>query len=391
MKIALIAGETSGDQLGGWLMQSLKVADPSLQFIGLGGDRMTEQGLQSLFPMQEIALMGFAEILPHIFRLKRRIRETAAFIEGEQPDILVTIDSPGFVFRVVKELRQRGKVRPRFIHYVAPTVWAYKPERAKKTAALFDQLLVLFPFEPPYFEREGLNTVFIGNQVAWEWKTRGDGAAFRHRHAIVADTPLLAIFPGSRHGELDRLLPIISKSIEKLAARIPRLQVVVQVPEPLKIRLDVEAAAWKVPALIFSNREEKKDLFAAATAALAKSGTIGLECALAGLPAIIIYKVNAVTIWLIRRMLRISQANMANLLLGREILPELIQEDCTPEKIVDALLPLLTDETVRKTQRDALLQVGAMLGADDFLSPSDKAAKAILTLSRRERIERSEG
>lgn len=377
MKIALIAGETSGDQLGGWLMQSLKNAHPDITFVGIGGDAMQGQGLSSLFSMHEIALMGFAEILPHILRLKRRIRETVAFIEREQPDALITIDSPGFVFRVVRALRERGNIRPRFIHYVAPSVWAYKPERAAKTAALYDQLLTLLPFEPPYFEKEGMHADYIGHEIAWWWKSKGDGAAFRARHRL-GDAPLLVIFPGSRNGELNRMLPPIAAAVALLQQRIPDLQVALQVPGRFKMRLIAETATWKGKPLILASNEEKKDLFAASTVALAKSGTIGLECALAGLPAVITYRANPLSIWLIRRMVKVQFANLANLLLEREAIPELLQEYCTPEALSTALLPLLTDEKVRDTQKKALVEIASMLGAHDSLSPSDKAAKIIL-------------
>ncbi len=373
--IALIAGETSGDQLGGWLMAALKANKPQLRFIGIGGANMEAQGLHSLFPMREIALMGFAEILPHIVKLTRRIRETIAFIEREQPDILVTIDSPGFVLRVVSALRARGIARPKFVHYVAPTVWAYKPERAKKMAANFDHLLCLLPFEPPYFQAEGLATDFVGHEIAWWWKTRGDGQAFRRKHQITPEAPLLAVFPGSRAGEITRLWPIFRSSIAQLTAQMPSLRVAVQVPPHLLARMQglVDATTLLLPST-----EDKKDLFAAATAAIAKSGTIGLECVLAGLPSLVAYRANALTAALIRRMIRVKYVNLANILADRLIIPELLQEHCTAEEITRAILPLLTNTTARATQQAELTSIASMLGVNDTLSPSEKAAALVL-------------
>lgn len=382
--ITLIAGETSGDQLGGWLMAALKAHCPEARFIGLGGAMMEAEGLRSIFPMREISLMGFAEVLPHIFRLKRRIREMVAFIEREQPDILLSIDSPGFVLRVVKQLRARGIVRPKLVHYVAPTVWAYKPERAKTMAENFDFLLCLLPFEPPYFEAEKLPTRFVGHEIAWQWKTRGNSAAFRHKHDIAADAPLLAVFPGSREGEINRLWPIFRASIAALRKDIPALRVVVQVPASVMERMREELAATP-ELLLISNTEDKKDLFAAATAAIAKSGTIGLECAVAGLPSIIAYRAHWLTAYLLRRLITVKYVNLANLLADKLIIPELIQEHCTPESIATAIHPLLMDESARATQRTALANVAALLGAEDSQSPSEKAAELVLGMLKKSR------
>jgi lipid-A-disaccharide synthase len=377
--IAFIAGETSGDQLGGWLMSAIHHQSPETRMIGIGGPMMEAEGLASIFPMQEISLMGFAEVLPHVFRIRRRIVQTVAFLETAQPDAIISIDSPGFVLRVMEQLIARGRCKAKRIHYVAPTVWAYKPQRAKIMAARFDHLLCILPFEPPYFEAEGLATSFVGHEIAWWWKTRGDGQAFRQKHGL-GDAPLLAVFPGSRQGEITRLWPIFRESITRLHARIPGLRVVLQVPPMLLARLQQETKNWDVPCLILSNREDKKDLFAAATAAIAKSGTIGLECALAGLPSIVAYRATPITAMLLRRMIRVPYVNLANLLLKRPIIPELIQERCTAEEITTHMLALLTDKTARATQQRALGEVAAMLGTQDTRSPSEKAASIVLRM-----------
>lgn len=409
--IFLIAGEMSGDQLGGWLIAALKTKQPSIRFAGIGGPMMQAQGVTSLFPMRDINLMGFAEILPHIFKLKRRIRETVEAIEREKPDMLITIDSPGFATRVVKLLRARGIHRPKFVHYVAPTVWAYKPERAAKFANLFDYLLCLLPFEPPYFDAVKLPNRFIGHEITWWWKVRGDGAAFRVKHTL-GDSPILAVFPGSRRGEIKRLWPIFSAAIGQLQTHIPTLRIVIQVPEylveemralippPFGGRLEPapdltrgggtsqtpHSESSPLPTspqkgegiLILPSTEDKKDLFAASTAAIAKSGTIGLECALAGLPHVIAYRANPITYYLIRKMANIRFAHLANILAGRDTVPELIQETCTPSRLVDAILPLLTSDAARTAQQAELATIAAQLGANDSTSPSEKAAEMVL-------------
>ena len=377
-KIALIAGETSGDQLGGWLMQAVKKQQSYAQFIGVGGESMQAEGLKSLFPMADISLMGVFEILPHILTVKRRLKQTIAFLKQEKPDIVITIDSPGFNFRIARALRDMGQDCPKLIHYVAPSVWSHRPERAKKVAALYDEQLVLFPFEPPYFEKEGLKTTFIGHQVAWEWKTRGNGDAFRKRHHIDANAPLLAVFPGSRNGELNRMLPVIHDTITQIHRVLPTLRVVIQVPSAMKAPLEKETADWMCVPLILTSREEKKDLFAAATAALAKSGTVAIECALAALPAVVMYKANPFSVWLVRRLILIRYVHIANLMADREIIPELLQEQCTASALSAALMPLLTGEPARLTQIEGLQHFAEQLGANDDQSPSDKAARVIL-------------
>lgn len=380
LKIALIAGEVSGDQLGGWLMQALRARRSDITFVGLGGPMMQAEGLNSIFPIRDIALIGIAEVLPHARTITRRIRETTAFLEQENPDMIITIDVPGFALRVLKQLHARGKIRPKLVHYVAPTVWAYREERAKIVAERYDHLLCLLPFEPPYFLKENLPTSYIGHEIAWWWKSRGDGAAFRARHQIAAETPLLAVFPGSRNGELKRLWPIFSQAIEKLKTTIPALEVVIQVPESLVGNMTEKTRGWSVRAHVLANTEDKKGLFAAATAALAKSGTIGLECALAGLAGVIAYRANPLSVYLLRRMIKVPYVNLANILAGKMVVPELLQENCTPKKLAAALTPLLNDTKVRSAQQQELLRISEMLGTADSISPSEKAADIVLDM-----------
>ncbi|OYW13487.1 MAG: lipid-A-disaccharide synthase, partial [Rhodospirillales bacterium 12-54-5] len=319
----------------------------------------------------------FAEVVPHYFAIRARINRMVAFLEAEKPDALITIDSAGFNFRVVNALRKRGNLRPQFIHYVAPTVWAYKPQRAKLIASLYDALLCLLPFEPPYFEAVGLPTHFVGHQIAWEWKIKGDGAGFRARHGIGEITPLLALFPGSRNGELKRMMPIYEGAVAALKRQIPDLELVVQVPSRMVKRLHDATRNWPVKSHILPSTVEKKDVFAAANVALAKSGTIALECALAQLPSVTTYKASTLTAAILRRVLKTKFVNLANILSGSMMIPELLQEDCNPRTLAEALLPLFTDATVRDTQIHGLQNVAAKLGVTEALSPSEKAAAII--------------
>ena len=230
LRLFVIAGEPSGDLLGARLMAAVKRrADRPVRFVGIGGERMVAEGLESLFPMEELALFGVVELLPRLPRLIWRLHQTVAAIRDQMPDAVLTIDSPGFTFRVGRRLRQgRHPVREvPLIHYVAPTVWAWRPERARKIAAFLDHLLVLLPFEPPWFEREGLATTYVGHPIVEGGADRGDAAGFRRRHGIDAGSRLLAVLPGSRMTELGRLLPDFGGALERLAPQYPNLVAVV--------------------------------------------------------------------------------------------------------------------------------------------------------------------
>ena len=283
--IFLVAGEPSGDNLGGRLMSALKEATAGrIRFAGVGGQAMIAEGLDSLFPMSDLSVMGLTEVLPHLPRLFRRLKQTVTAAERLRPAAVITIDSPDFSFRVAARLKGRGI---RLIHYVAPTVWAWKPGRSRKIAAFLDHLLALLPFEPPLFRAAGLPCTFVGHAVVESGADRGDGPGFRRRHGIPADAPVICVLPGSRSSEISRLLPVFGETLAILKRSWPGLQVLVPtvpaVAEPVK----TAAAGWNVPAVVISGTTEKYDAFAAANAALAASGTVSLELALAGLPAVI--------------------------------------------------------------------------------------------------------
>ena len=225
--VFLSAGEPSGDFLGSQLMKALKKQlGANVTFVGLGGSLMAAEGLPSLFPIEELSIMGLAEIIPHIRRIRNRIQETVEAIETIRPDVVVTIDSPGFNFRVGKRLKKRIKSIP-LVHYVAPSVWAWRPKRAHAVAQFLDHLLVVFPFEPPYFLKEGLPTTFVGHPVVELGLEKLHDPTFRTRHEIGAQAPILTLLPGSRRGEISRLLPVFQETVVKLQQRYPDLQVVI--------------------------------------------------------------------------------------------------------------------------------------------------------------------
>jgi lipid-A-disaccharide synthase len=375
--IFVIAGEPSGDQLGGRLMAELRAATGDrVRFAGIGGERMAEQGLDSLFPMDELSLMGLAEVLPHLGRILRRLRETVAAVRAARPDAVVTIDSPSFTLRVMRRLDGIGCPR---IHYVAPQVWAWKPWRAKAMAGYLDRLLALLPFEPEIFQRHGLDTRFVGHPVVETAGRRFDAEAFRADHRIPAEAPLICVLPGSRKTEIRRLLPVFEETVTQLAERQPDLHVVIPTLRVVAKHVHRATRAWPVPVTIVEGPDARHAAFAASRAALAASGTVAVELAVAELPAVIAYRVNPVTAMLARHLIRVRYVSLANLVLDREIQPELLQENCTPPRLVAALGPLLADEAVRARYVAACQEAAHELGAYGE-PPSRRAAQAVLEL-----------
>lgn len=332
--VFLSAGEPSGDFLGSQLMKALKKQlGANVTFVGLGGPLMAAEGLPSLFPIEELSIMGLAEIIPHIRRIRSRIQETVKTIETIHPDIVVTIDSPGFNFRVGKDLKKHIQSIP-LVHYVAPSVWAWRPGRARAVAQFLNHLLVLFPFEPPYFLKEGLPTTFVGHPVVELGLEKLHDPTFRTRHEISAQTPILTLLPGSRRGEISRLLPVFQETVVKLQQKYPDLQVVIPTLPHL---VDQIQKQFTLPVTIVTTPSEKFAAYKESHAALAASGTVSLELAAASVPMVIAYKVNPITHFLLRRLVKVKYACLVNLLMNQEVVPERLQGDCTPEKLASAL------------------------------------------------------
>ena len=377
--IYLIAGEPSGDFLGGRLMAALKErTGGAVRFAGIGGEEMAAEGLTSRVKLDELAIMGVAEVLPRARIILRRVRETVADIIRLAPQAVVTIDSSGFTWRVAQRLRGRGE-RVKLIHYVAPMVWAWRAGRARRMARWYDHLMVLLPFEPPYFEAVGLSCSYVGHPVVESGADRGDGAAFRRRHNIAADTKLLILLPGSRRGEVGRLLPVFAEAVALLAARYPDLRVVLPTTENVAAQVGEAMTRWPIPVIVLRGREEKFDAFAAGDVALAASGTVALELALARLPAVVAYRINRLTHAVVRRIVKIEHAHLLNLVLQRKAVPEFLQDECTPERLAAAATRLIDDKAAREAQiadcQEALRHLGY-----GGLSPALRAADEVLAI-----------
>jgi lipid-A-disaccharide synthase len=373
-KIWMLAGEASGDVLGARLILALRALRPDIEFTGVGGPRMEHTGFNSLFPMRDLAVMGLAEILPRLRSLNRRLAEAVADIERQKPDLVITIDSPGFSLRLLKRIKLLGIRR---VHYVGPQVWAWRESRVKAFPGLWDKLLCLLPFEVDFFAAHGVPAEFVGHPVLQSGADEGDAARFRARHGISNDSKIVVLMPGSRRTEAPRLMPVFGRTMALLAQDFPTLVPVIPSSSVVAEVIARAAADWPVKPLILTELSDKHDAYAAAGAALTKSGTSTLELALAGVPMAVTYRVNPLTAAVARRLIRVKHVAMVNLLAKREIVPELLQQACTPEKLRDVVRLLLDDKTASNTQREAFSSIMASLRAPSG-TPSDAAAHAIM-------------
>ena len=382
MRAFIIAGEVSGDRLGGALMAGLRELRPDIRFDGVGGELMQAQGLRSQFDMNELSVMGIAEILPKYRHLKRRIRETADAVIAAKPDVMITIDSPDFSLRVAKLVKEASNIH--CVHYVAPSVWAWRPGRAVKMAKVIDHVLALLPFEPPYMEAAGMACDFVGHPVTREpVATDEDAAAFRTRHGLIDADPLLLVLPGSRKGEVNRLAPVLGQSLGIIAQSHPHLRVVVPAAGPVADLVQEHAKDWSVKPLVLDPQTqtlndalaEKRAAFKAADFALAASGTVALELAASATPTVSVYTVNWLSLQIMQYMALIDTANLVNLVSDTRTVPEFIGADFTPQKIANGLQRLMENP---KAQIQAMETTMQRLGQDGE-APGLRAARAILT------------
>jgi lipid-A-disaccharide synthase len=378
--IYLIAGEPSGDILGSRLMAALKAETGGrIRFAGIGGETMAAEGLESRVPLSDLAVMGLVEVIPHIRRISRIIDETAGDLEARAPAALVTIDAPAFSLRVSRKITSPAIKR---IHYVAPSVWAWRPGRAKKIAAFLDHLLALLPFEPPYFEAHGLATTFVGHPALEPPARAADGAAFRARHGIPADAPLLCVLPGSRAGEVRRHAPIFAKTLARLKTSHPGLRTVVPTVPTVRDLVEGATRTWPVPTQVVGTAK-KSDALAAADAALATSGTVSVELAAAQVPAVVAYRANWLSAAVAGALLKVKFASLVNIVLDREAQPEFLQHRCTPGNLARAVARYLDDPAARDQQIEdcaAALAQMAPQTTQEGPPPSVHAARAILTV-----------
>lgn len=376
MKVFLLAGEVSGDRLGGALMAGLKELRDDIEFHGIGGEQMQVYGLTSLFPMEELSIMGLAEVLPKYFHLKCRIRETADEILRLKPDVVITIDAPDFSLRVAKLVKEASNVRT--VHYVAPSVWAWRPKRAAKMAKVIDHVLALLPFEPPYMTPHGMECDFVGHPVTTEIQaTDAEAADFRTRFCI-GDAPLILALPGSRRGEVSRLADRFGAALAQVVAEKPDAKIVLPCAAPVAQLARELTANWSVQPILLDPSEttaaDKRAAFMAADIALAASGTVSLELAAARTPMVIAYDFNKITWAIMRRMALIDTFTLVNLVSETRAVPEFLGPECRPELIAPAMLSVLNDPTAQRAAMDITMQ---RLG-EGGEAPGLRAARAVL-------------
>jgi lipid-A-disaccharide synthase len=377
MKLYLIAGEPSGDRLGAALMAGLKSLHPGVEFHGIGGPLMQAEGMTSLFPMDELSVMGLAEVLPKYAHLKRRIRQTAQDVLRLAPVALITIDSPDFVLRVAGIVRAANPAI-RTIHYVAPSVWAWRPGRAAKMARVVDHVLALLPFEPPYMTAAGMTCDFVGHPVVAEPRaTAQEAQAFRAD--LGAEGPVILALPGSRRGEVSRLAPVIGGVLGRVSAVHPKARVVLPTLCSVAPMVEDLTAGWPIAPLIVEAPEAKRAAFAAADVAIAASGTVSLELAANGVPMVIAYDMHPVTMWLMRRMARVDTVTLVNLVSDTRVVPEFLGDRCRPDLIAPALLHLLEPGAARDAQQAAMRLTMERLGQGGE-APGIRAARSVLAV-----------
>lgn len=381
LKVMLVAAEASGDNLGAKLAQAIKdkIGANNVTFVGVGGPRMAEQGVVSPFDIADLSILGWIEGLRAYGRVKRRVAETVELAVREQPDVAVLIDSWGFTIRVAKGLRE-ALPDLKLVKYVGPQVWASRPGRAKTLAAAVDHLMTLHAFDPPWFEKEGLPTTFVGNPSLAIDFSQADGARFRQSHHLTPDQPFLLILPGSRPAEIERMTPVFEQTAQRLKAARPDLAVAVVVADTVARAVRTAVAGWPFRAILIEGEAAKKDAMKAATVALATSGTVSTELALAGAPTVIAYKLGGLSYALTKPLMTAKHITLFNIAADDRIAPEFLQDQATPDNLARAVAERLDDPALRADQiarqNHALDQMGR-----DRPDPSAAAADVVLSVA----------
>ncbi|MDR1339897.1 MAG: lipid-A-disaccharide synthase [Prevotellaceae bacterium] len=377
MKIYFVTGEPSGDLLASSLMKVLKERNSGVEFYGVGGETMKPYGLNSLFSMAELTVMGFFEVFPRLPLILKRIKQTVADIERVNPDILITVDSWGFVSALLSRLKKKNINVPK-LHYVAPQVWAWKKGRAKNVAKLADRLMTLLPYEPEYFEKYGLKCDFVGHPVVENRIEEIDAGDFRIRYGIPADASVLSVLPGSRSSEIKRLIPVFREAIRMISTKVENLFVVIPTVETVAGEIGKAFKNSDIPCRIVTGRNERYAAFKQSIAAIAASGTVSLELASCKTPHLIAYKFNPLTNFLADILVNVKYANLINILSDREIIPEFTLYKCRANLIADKALELMDSNAAKLMIRD--MDEGLQKLRLPNMLPSEKAAEIVMEM-----------
>ena len=378
--IFLVAGEHSGDQLGAQLMAALKSKPGSnFTFAGVGGEAMAEQGLESLFPLADVAVMGPLAILARLPKIIARVYQTKRAILAADPDVLVILDSPEFTHPIAKRVRREQPNIP-IVNYVSPSVWAWRSGRAAKMRAYVDHVLALLPFEPSAHRKLGGPVCsYVGHPLVerLDWIKSQDAGGLADRLGLVKGRPVAVVLPGSRRTEIGLLMEPYGKALGLLIDKIGPIEVIVPVIGNLRPMIEQASRNWPVKPHFVEGESDKYQAYRLAQAALAASGTATLELALAGTPMVVAYRIERISAIAIRHMIKAQSIVLPNLILEKNAFPEFIQEDCTPANLALALEPLIAGGKERQAQLSALAQLEDRMRLDSG-SPSDKAAGIVL-------------
>ncbi len=376
--VMLVAAEASGDAMAAGLARALRRRlGEGVRFVGVGGARMAEIGIVSPFDISQLSILGLFEGLKAYPRVVRRVNDAAALAARERPDIAVLVDSWGFTLRVAHRLRRLDPAMP-IVKYVGPQVWASRPGRARTLARAVDHLLSIHAFDAPYFEAEGLKTTFVGNSALIKDFSGADPARLRARIGAAPDDPLLLVLPGSRPSEVSRMGPAIAEAVRRLQADRPKLRILVAAAETVAPAVRALAADWP-GATLLTDEASKADAMVGATAALACSGTVTTELALAGCPMVVGYRLSPITYAVLQRLIRTPWVTLLNIAAKRFVVPELIQDRCTGPALAAALAPLLDDPAFREAQILEQTAAIALMGPRDG-DPAERAADAVLAV-----------
>jgi lipid-A-disaccharide synthase len=380
-KIFLIATEESGDRLGANLMKVLRQRlGGAVRFEGVGGQAMAREGLTSLFPIEELSIVGLAAVAKQLPKILRLIRKTAAAVTQTSPDILVIIDSPDFTHRVARRVRARDPAIP-IIDYVSPSVWAWRPGRARAMCAYVDHVLALLPFEPAEYARlRGPPCSYVGHPLTEQIGMLRPGADEQKRRSDPP--PVLLVLPGSRRSEVKHHMAVFGETLGRLQAEGVAFELILPTMPHLQDAVGQGAESWPVQPRIVIGEAEKRAAFRIAHAALAKSGTVTLELAISGVPMVTAYRTGAVEAWILLRAIDVKSVILANLVVGENVVPEFLQQDCTPEKLSAALRDVLTESPLRRRQLEAFAKIDKIMSTGNQ-PPSVRAADIVLATLRK--------
>ncbi|OPF89872.1 Lipid-A-disaccharide synthase [Rhodopseudomonas palustris] len=378
--VYLIATEESGDRLGAALMRELRARLGSkVRFAGVGGHCMAGEGLASLFPIEELSIIGFAAVVQRLPMILKLIRRAVDAVLTAKPDILVIIDSPDFTHRVARRVRQRDPSIP-IVDYVSPTVWAWRPGRARAMLGYVDHVLALLPFEPAEYRRlQGPPCSYVGHPLTEQFGSLRPDAAEQARRE--ASPPVLLVLPGSRRSEVRHHAAAFGDTLARLKHEGVAFEAVLPTTPHLEGLVRAAVASWEVQPRIVVGEQDKRAAFRIAHAALAKSGTVTLELAIAGVPMVTAYRAGSVEIWIARRVVRPGTVILANLVMGDDVIPEFIQEDCVPDKLVPAVRDLLGNTPARRRQLAGFAKIDDILSTGEQ-TPSGRAADIVLDVMR---------